>query len=87
MAELMYTKDYDDDDDDAEERGSECVSESENAGVGTLSQGKGYTSVRWLENEPLGFEVTGSARARIGRLKATVSLLDSNVARMLLLEL
>jgi hypothetical protein len=40
MVEFMYTKDYDD---DAEERGSKCVSESEDAGVGTLSQGKGYT--------------------------------------------
>jgi hypothetical protein len=40
MVEFMYTKDYDD---DAEERESECVSESENAGVGMLSQGKGYT--------------------------------------------
>jgi len=39
MVEFMYTKEYND---GTEERGSEGVSESENAGVRTLKQDNGH---------------------------------------------
>jgi hypothetical protein len=71
MVEFMYTKEYND---GIEERGSEGVSESETAGVRTLSEGKVHTFklVEFTQPQTQTIELDLSTSTQVDPLSATM---------------